>query len=69
MNRKVIYLVAAVLSLGIYSCSVDPLEKDTKSLNASESFKGSDSLKVRSFNQEMSEAADNIEKAVDKGKK
>lgn len=75
MTKKIIYAFAAVMSLMIYSCSVDPLEKDTKTINAADTVnagglsKGSDSLKVRAFGTEMMEAADNIDKIVDKGKK
>jgi hypothetical protein len=75
MTKKIIYACAAVMSLMIYSCSVDPLEKDTKSVNAANAVNagglsnGNDSLKVRAFGAEMMEAADNIDKAVDKGKR
>ncbi|MEK6509834.1 MULTISPECIES: hypothetical protein [Myroides] len=74
MNKKIIYACAAILSLTVYSCSVDPLEKESKPLNASDSFKGGefstvrDSIQTRSFGQEM-ESADNIDKVIDKGKK
>lgn len=75
MNKKIIYACLAMLGLMTYSCSVDPLEKDSKPLNATDALKaggfskGKDSLKVKAFNQEMMESADNIEKHVDKGKK
>ncbi len=74
MNKKIIYACAAILSLTVYSCSVDPLEKESKPLNASESFKGGefstvrDSIQTRSFGQEM-ESAENLDKIIDKGKK
>lgn len=75
MNKKVIYVCAAVMSLMIYSCSVDPLEKETKPLNGASALsegsltQGNDSLKVKAFGSEMMEAADNIDKAIDKGKR
>lgn len=75
MNKKIIYAGLAVLGLMMYSCSVDPLEKESKPLNATDALKGGDvsqvqdSLRVKAFGQEMMESADNIDKAVDKGKK
>lgn len=75
MNKKIIYACLAVLGLMMYSCSVDPLEKDSKPLNATDALKeegfskGKDSLKVKAFSQEMLESADNIDKHIDKGKK
>ncbi|WP_025124213.1 hypothetical protein [Myroides odoratimimus] len=74
MNKKIIYACAAILSLTVYSCSVDPLEKESKPLNTSDSFKGGefstvrDSIQTRSFGQEM-ESAENLDKIIDKGKK
>lgn len=75
MNKKIIYVGIAALGLMMCSCSVDPLEKESKPLNATGALKGGevsnvkDSLQVRAFSQEMMESADNIDKYVDKGKK